>query len=157
MSENPPTNKLPAPGPLDEFARPDDADPFDQGTEPKPWYRKPALLIAWLASVVILIGLIVFGINELLHGEPSTTHAPKTTTSTTSTPTTTTSSTATTTTTPTTTTTTPSGTSPVAPPPQPTQQPTQQQTQQPTHHHHLPSVITIPGVPDPITVPPGLR
>jgi hypothetical protein len=160
MSENPPTNRLPTPGPPDESEQPENVDPFDQETEPTPWYRKPALLIAWLACVVILIGLIVFGIIELVHGEPSTGRVPKTTTSTT--PTTTTSTTSTTTTIPpTTTTTTPSSSTEVAPPAQqPTQQPTQQQTQQPTHHHHLPPlppVITIPQVPTVITVPPGLR
>lgn len=155
MKENPPTNQLPAPGRPDEFEQPENVDAFDQETEPTPWYRKPPLLIAWLASVVILIGLIVFGITELLRGEPSTTRLPKTTTSTTTTTpstTTTTPSTSAITTTPTTT-----GSSPEAPAPQ---QPTQQQTQQPSHHHHLPqlpSVITIPGVPNPITVPPGLR
>lgn len=154
MRENPPTNKLPAQVPPDGFEQPENVDPFDQDTEPTPWYRKPPLLIAWLASVVILIGLIVFGITELLRGEPSTTHVPNTTTSTTST-------TTPTSTTPTTTTTTPSGSSPEEPAPQqPTQGPTQQQTQQPSHRHHLPqlpSVITIPGVPNPVTVPPGLR
>jgi hypothetical protein len=160
-SENPPTNRLPTPGPADESGQPEDVDPFDQATEPTPWYRKPALLIAWLASVVILIGLIVFGIIELIQGEPGTSRIPKTTTSTTPTTTTSTTSTTTTTTAPTTTTTTGSSSSEVAPPaPQPTQQPTQQQTQQPTHHHHLPPlppVITIPQVPTVITVPPGLR
>jgi hypothetical protein len=159
MNENPPTNRLPTPGPPDEFEQPENVDPFDQETEPTPWYRKPALLIAWLASVLILIGLIVFGIIELIHGEPSTSRIPKTTTSTTTT--TTTTSTTTTTTPPTTTTTTASTGSPVEPPAQqPTQQPTQQQTQQPTHRHHLPQlppVITIPQVPTVITVPPGLR
>lgn len=152
MSENPPTNKLPAPGPDDEFEQPENVDPFDRETEPTPWYRKPPLLIAWLASVVVLIGLIVFGITELLRGEPSTTRQPTTPTSTTTSTTTTTPSTTATTTTPTT-----SGSSSESPAPQ---QPTQQQTQQPSHHHHLPqlpSVITIPGVPNPITVPPGLR
>lgn len=163
MSENPPTNRLPTPGPPDESEQPENVDPFDQETEPTPWYRKPALLIAWLACVVILIGLIVFGIIELVHGEPSTSRVPKTTTSTTPTTTTSTTSTTSTTTTipPTTTTTTPSSSTEVAPPAQqPTQQPTQQQTQQPTHHHHLPPlppVITIPQVPTVITVPPGLR
>lgn len=156
VSEQPPTGEIPSSGPPPEGFEPsDDADSFDRDAEPTPWYRKPAMLIAWLVSVVILIALIVFGIIELIHGE-TVSHVPKTTTSTTPT---------TTTTTPTTTTTTSSPGSSAEQPPaqQPTQQPTggqTQQTQQPTHHHHLPqlpSVITVPGVPNPVTVPPGLR
>jgi hypothetical protein len=159
-SEQPPTGEIPPAGPppnppegSEQFG---DVDPFDQDAEPTPWYRKPKMLIAWLISVVILIALIVFGIIELIHGQQTAPHVPKTTTPT---------STATTsTTTPTTTTTTTSSPSSSAEQP-PAQQPTQQQptggqTQQPTHHHHvpqLPSVITIPGRPNPITVPPGLR
>lgn len=161
-SEQPPTGEIPPvgfpPNPPEGFEQSGDVDPFDQEPEPTPWYRKPGMLIAWLVSVVILIALIVFGIIELIHGQ-TVGHVPKTTPSTTTT---------TTTTTPTTTTTTTSSPSTSAEQPpaqQPTQQPTQQQptggqTQQPTHHHHvpqLPSVITIPGVPNPVTVPPGLR
>jgi len=159
--EQPLTGEVPPPNPppnqTDEFEQFEHVDPFDQDAEPIPWYRKPRMLIAWLVSVVILLALIVFGIIELLHGAGGATHVPKSTTSTT--PTTTT------TTTPTTTTTTSAGTSPSTsaqqpPAQQPTQQPTGGQTQQPSHHHHmpqLPSVITIPGVPNPVTVPPGLR
>ena len=137
---------------------PGQADAFDDlESEPTPWYRKPPLLIAWLVFVVILLGLIAYGITELLKGGQGTSPTPSTS-STSSTTTTTT----TTTTTPTTTTTTPTTSSAVeAPAQQPTQQPTRQPTQQaPTHRHHLPelpSVITIPGVPTVITVPPGLR
>lgn len=154
----PPTGGIPPPGfppqPPHGFRRPEGVDPFDQEAEPRPWYRKPKMLIAWLVSVLILIGLIVFGIVELIGGDQSAGHVP---TSTSSTTTTTTTAPTTTTTTPT-----PSSSAEEQPPAQqPTQQqPTGQQTQQPTHHHHLPqlpSTITIPGVPTVITVPPGLR
>lgn len=137
--------------------QPPPGDPFDQESEPTPWYRKPVLLAAWLVFVLILIGLIIYGLMELLGGNQGGTRIPTTsTTSTTTTPTTT----------PTTaiTTTTPPSSSAVESPPvqqQPTQQPTRQPSQQaPTHRHHLPqlpSVITIPEVPTVITVPPGLR
>lgn len=135
----------------DASANPPEA--FDE-SEPTPWYRKPPLLIAWLVFVAILIGLIVYGITELLQGEQGTSPTPSTTRTGTTT--------SATTTTTTTTTTTPTTSSAVEPPAQqPTQQPTGQPTQQqPTHRHHLPqvpSVITIPGVPTVITVPPGLR
>ncbi|BBZ49811.1 hypothetical protein MHEI_15280 [Mycobacterium heidelbergense] len=140
-SDDPPTRFEPAESP----------DPFDEETEPTAWYRKPVGLIAWLVAVLILIALIVYGIIELIQGDQGTTHAPSTTPPTT---------TATTTTPPpsTTTTVTPPTSSAVEPP---AQQPTQQQPtqQQPTHHHHLPplpSVITVPGVPTAITLPPGL-
>lgn len=149
IAEQPPTGEIPPGG----FERPENFDPFDQDSEPTPWYRKRRMLIAWLASVVILIALIIFGIIELTQGGQS--HTPKSTTPTTS-------ATTTTTTTPTTTTTTSSPGSSAEQPPaqQPTQQLPRQQTQQPTHHHHLPQlppVITIPHVPTVITVPPGLR
>lgn len=155
--EQPPTGQVPSsgppPNPPEGSERAGDVDPFDQETEPTPWYRKPAMLIAWLISVVILIALIVFGITELIHGQQNVNHVPKSTTSTTSTTTTTTSTT--------TTTTTSSPSSEEPPAQQPTQQqPTGGQTQQPSHHHHLPQlppVITVPGVPNPVTVPPGLR
>ncbi|OBH30857.1 hypothetical protein A5692_18315 [Mycobacterium sp. E342] len=119
--------------------------------EPTPWYRKPPLLIAWLVFVVILIGLIAYGITELLKGGQGTSPTPSTSSTSSTTTTTTTTTPATTTTTPTTT------TAGEAPAQQPTREPSQQA---PTHHHHLPqvpSVITIPGVPTVITVPPGLR
>lgn len=161
VSEQPPTGQVPPagspPNPPAGFEQSDGGDAFDQETEPTPWYRKPAMLIAWLVSVIILIALIVFGVVELIHGE-TVSHVPKTTTSTTPT---------TTTTTPTTTTTATTTSSPSSsaeePPVQqqpPQQQPTGGQTQQPSHHHHLPQlppVITVPGVPNPVTVPPGLR
>jgi hypothetical protein len=163
VSEQPPTGEVPAPGPPPHppqgFEQPDGGDPFDQETEPTPWYRKPAMLIAWLVSVVVLIGLIVFGVVELLHGQTGS-HVPATTSTT---PTTTTTTTTTTPTTTTTATTTSSPGSSAQEPParQPTQQPTGGgQTQQPSHRHHLPQlppVITVPGVPNPVTVPPGLR
>ncbi|OBH50071.1 hypothetical protein A5686_14555 [Mycobacterium sp. E2479] len=161
-AEQPPTGQIPSsgrpPNPPEGFEQPGDVDPFDQEAEPTPWYRRPGMLVAWLVSVVILIALIVFGIIQLMHGQQSVNHNPKTTTSTTTT---------TTSTTPTTTTPTTAPSSAEEPPAQqptqqqpPQQQPTGGQTQQPSHHHHLPqlpSVITVPGVPNPVTVPPGLR
>lgn len=158
MSEQPPTGEVPPPSfpphPPPGFEQPQGVDPFDQETEPTPWYRKRGMLIAWVVSVVILIALIVFGLIELIQGDQSVSHVPKSTTSTT----TTTSAT----TTPTTTETSPSSSGEEQPPAQqPTQQqPTGGQTQQPSHRHHLPQlppVITIPQVPTVITVPPGLR
>jgi hypothetical protein len=151
----PPT--IPAPDPQDGLEQPEPVDPFDQETEPKPWYRKPAALLAWALAVTVLIALIVYGISELI-GEgrtPSNVPSSTTTTPSTTTPTTTQ------TTTETTPTTEPSTSSASEPPPQqPTQQPPRQQTQQPSHRHHLPplpSVITIPEVPTVITLPPGLH
>jgi hypothetical protein len=143
--------------PPDQQRPPESLDPLDQETEPTPWYRKPAGLIAWIIAVAILIGLIVYGIMELIGGGEGTTYTP----STSATPTTTT------TTPPAATNTEPSTTPPsssaVEPPAQqPTQEPTLQPTQQqPTHRRHLPlpripSVITIPGMPNPVTLPPGL-
>lgn len=130
-------------------------DPFDDEPQPTPWYRRPVLLIAWLVVVLVLIGLIVFGLTELLRGQPATGHTPSTTTSTS------TSTTESTTPTTTATTTEPTTSDTGQPSPQrPSQQPTNQSTQQPSHRHHLPPlppVITIPQVPTVITVPPGLR
>ena len=149
----PPPDSPPAETPPEEDESPLFVDPLEEA-EPTPWYRKPAALAGWIAAVLILLGLIVFGLMELMHGEQGTSHTPSTSTSTT--PSTTT------TTTPTTTTTTsasPSSSAVEPPAQQPTQQPTRQPAQQPTHHHHLPrlpSTITIPGVPNPITLPPGL-
>jgi hypothetical protein len=135
---------------------PEPPDPL-QETEPTPWYRKPAGIIGWIIAVSILIGLIVYGIMELIGGGEGTTYAP----STSATPTT-----ITTTTPPAATTSEPSTMPPTSsaaePPAQaPTQEPTGQPTQQPTHRRHLPlprlpSVITIPGMPNPVTLPPGL-
>ncbi len=148
---DPPTSGQAPLNPPGGFEQPEAFDALE--TEPTPWYRKPPLLIAWLVFVAILIGLIVYGVTELLHGEQGSNPTPSTSR---------TSTTTTTTTTPTTTTTTPTTSSAgEAPAQQPTQRPTRQPSQQqPTHRHHLPqipSVITIPGIPTAITVPPGLR
>ncbi|OBH90193.1 hypothetical protein [Mycobacterium sp. E2733] len=147
-----PTSGEPVLNPPDGSEQPEAFD--GQESEPTPWYRKPPLLIAWLVFVAILIALIVYGVTQLLQGGQGTSPSPSTSS--------TTATTTTTTTAPTTTTTTPTTSSAVeAPAQQPTQQPTRPPSQQePTHKHHLPqvpSVITIPGVPTPITVPPGLR
>ena len=142
----------------DQQAPPGPHDPFDRETEPSPWYRRPAGLIGWIIAVLILIGLIAYGIMELIEGGEGTSPAPSIsstpTTSTTTPPTSATSTTAEPTTTP------PTSSAVEPPAQQPTQQPTHQPTQQqPTHRRHLPqipSVITIPGMPNPVTLPPGL-
>jgi hypothetical protein len=136
----------------------DDSDAL--GTEPTPWYRKPVNLIVWAVMVLILIGLIIYGIVELIGGDQGTGNTPSSTTTTT--PTTTFPSTTTTSESPPSSTSTsepPStGTTLAPPPPQPTNQPTHQPTHPPSTHHHLPplpSVITIPGGPV-VTLPPDL-
>jgi hypothetical protein len=126
----------------------------DPETEPTPWYRKPVNLIIWAVAVLILIGLIVYGIIELIGGDQGTGNTPSSTTTTT--PTTTAPSTTATSSSPPATTTPPPTSTPVeSPPPQPTHQPTQPPSS--THHHlpPLPSVITIPGGPV-VTLPPDL-
>lgn len=154
--DEPPPHGEPPPEAPDQAGQPEGPDFFDRDDEPTPWYRRPAMLIGWIVLVLILTGLIAFGIVELIHGDQGTGNAPSTST------TSATSSTETTTTTPTTpteTTTTPTSSSAAAPPPQPTQPHTQQPAQPPPHHHHLPhlpSVITIPEIPTVITLPPGL-
>jgi hypothetical protein len=130
----------------------DDSD--DPETEPTPWYRKPVNLIIWAVAVLILIGLIIYGIVELIGGDQGTGNTPSSTTTTT--PTTTAPSTTATSSSPPATTTPPPTSTPVeSPPPQPTHQPTQPPSS--THHHlpPLPSVITIPGGPV-VTLPPDL-
>ncbi len=160
-----PAGQPPAAAGPGQPAPPYSPEPFDQETEPKPWYRRPAGIIAWVVAVLILIGLIAYGITQLIQGGQGTSpSSPSTSTSTTPT------TTPTTTTPPSSETTSSSETptsSAVEPPAQqPTQQPTQLPTRQPTQppptrRHHLPfgipSVITIPGIPTPITLPPGLR
>ncbi len=155
-AEGPPVSALAETPP--DYESPLFVDPLDEAG-PTPWYRKPAALAGWIVAVLVLIGLIVFGVLQLLEGEQGTSHTPSTSTA---------PSTTTTTTPPTTSSTAPSPSSSAPPtssavePPaqQPGQQPTRQQpTQQPTHRHHmpqLPSVITIPEVPTVITLPPGL-
>lgn len=122
-------------------------DPFDEDTEPTPWYRKPVGLIIWGLSVAILIALIVYGIIELI-GDQGTSNAPKTTTTTPHSTTTMTTTTTTTTSPPSATTTTepPTSSAVESPEPQPTHQPTQQQ---PTRRHHWPSWLptTVPAIP----------
>jgi len=152
-----PPHGEPAPEAPNQGEQPEGPDFFDRDDEPTPWYRRPAMLIGWIVLVLILVGLIAFGIVELIHGDQGTGNAPST--STTSATSTTDTTTTTTPTTPTETTTTATTSSAAAPPPQPTRQPTQQPAQPPPHHHHLPhlpSVITIPEVPTVITLPPGL-
>jgi hypothetical protein len=132
------------PNPSDPYAP---QDPSGQGKPPKPWYRKPVLLVLWALLVLALIGAMVFGLGKLLGvDEENNTPSPSpTTTTTTTTAPTTTSGTTTTTTPPTTTGTTESTTAP--PPtstsvqPAPTQQPTNGPTRTPHHPHlpHLPS------------------
>lgn len=141
--------------PTDQF------EPYDPETEFKPWYRKPVPLIGWSLVVAILIALIIYGIVQLI-GEnqgtvrtPHTTTAPATSTTAPITTTTPTPAITTTTTVPPATTAPPATNPPVQPPRQTTQAP-------PPHHPHLPPlpplppVITIPGVPTTITLPPNL-
>lgn len=159
-----PPNAPPPAGPPTEEAWPAESrDPFDEETEPTPWYRRPAGIIAWVLAVLVLIALIVYGLMELIGGDQGTGHTPSTSTtapSTTSTTSTTVPPTTTTTAEPSTTTEAPTSSAAEPPAQQPTHQPTRQPTQQPpTHRHHLPqlpSVITIPEVPTVITLPPGL-
>jgi hypothetical protein len=151
----PPPTTPPAPEQLDP---PEFFDPLDEDAEFTPWYRKPEVLIGWGLFVAILIGIIVYGILQLIHGNNGTTETPSTSTTISSTTAGTTSPpTTATTTTPTTEPPTSSAIQPPAHQPTQQRQPTQQQ---PTHRHHLPqlpSVITIPEVPTVITVPPELR
>ena len=142
---DPPADEAPpAPIPPDQS---EITEPLDEKTEPAAWYRKPVVLILWALLVLVLIGLIVYGLGELISGGEGTAPAPSTTTTTTTAPS---SSTTTPTTTPpasTTTPTTPPTSTAVQPPPT-QQQPTQEPTQK--HHPHLPPlppVITIPGGP----------
>ena len=152
VDPEPISTPTPPPAP-EQFEDPEFLDPLDQEAEFTAWYRKPVVLIGWGLFVAVLIGLIVYGIIELIHGGNGTSNNPSTSTTIPSTTTsTTTPATTTITTTPTTA---PPTSSAVQPPAQ--QPPTQQQ---PTHRHHLPqlpSVITIPEVPTVITVPPELR
>ncbi|WP_204081216.1 hypothetical protein [Mycobacterium riyadhense] len=154
----------PPPGPppdeLSQFPT-DQFEPYHPETEFKPWYRKPVPLIGWSLVVAILIALIIYGIVQLIGENQGTGRTPHTTTP----PVTSTTTTPITTTTPTPTTTVPPATTappatnpPVQPPRQTTQAP-------PPHHPHLPplpplpplpSVITLPGVPTTITLPPNL-
>ncbi|SOX51858.1 hypothetical protein MAAFP003_520, partial [Mycobacterium ahvazicum] len=123
-------------------------DPFDEDTEPTPWYRKPVGLIIWGLSVLILIALIVYGIIELI-GDQGTSNTPSTHTTTTTTPTTTPTTTSTATTT--TTTSPPSATTTTEPPTSgPVESPAPQPTrQEPTRRRHWPSWLptTIPAIP----------
>jgi cell division septation protein DedD len=145
----PPANEPPPPGEPPPPAGDPQLDPFGEDAEPIAWYRRPVVLIVWALTVLILIGLIVFGITQLV-GDQGTTTNPKTTTTTPTTTSTTTTTPSTTSTTPTTTPTTTETTVPTEssqrPEPQPTQQPTRQE---PTRRHHWPSWLptTVPAIP----------
>jgi hypothetical protein len=154
---DPPVDEAPpAPIPPDQSETP---EPLEEETEPAAWYRKPVPLILWALLVLVLIGLIVYGLGELIEGGEGTAPAPSTTTTTTTAPS------SSTTTTPTTTPPASSATPTTAPtstaiePPPVQQQPTQEPKQEPTQKHHphlppLPPVITIPGGPT-VTLPFG--
>lgn len=143
----PPPLDQPGPPPAPDELGPQPPDPFDAETEPTAWYRRPLVLLGWGLMVLILIGLIIFGIIELVadQGETST---PKTTT-TTPQPTTSTTSMTTATTTPPTTATTATTTTAAPTTSSVVQPPAQQPTQQPTHRHHWPSWLptTLPALP----------
>ena len=85
-----PPPAAPAPEATDRFRQPESGDYFDQDAEPTPWYRRPVMLIGWIAFVLILIALIVYGIIELIHGDQGTSRTPSTTSTTSTTTTTTT-------------------------------------------------------------------
>lgn len=149
----PPPLDQPGPPPAPDELGPQPPDPFDAETEPTAWYRRPVVLLGWGLMVLILIGLIIFGIIELVadQGETST---PKTTTTTPQPTTSTTSMTTATTTPPTTSTTATTATTATTTTAAPTtssvvQPPAQQPTQQPTHRHHWPSWLptTLPALP----------
>ncbi|OBA61207.1 hypothetical protein A5647_11465 [Mycobacterium sp. 1100029.7] len=146
MGDRPPADEPP---PVRDEGQQPPLDPVENENEPTAWYRRPAGLILWALSVLILIALIVYGIIELV-GDQGTTSNPKTTTTTSQTPPTTTTTTTTATTPPSssaTTTSTEPGTSTEAPEPQPTRQTAPQP--QPTHRHHWPSWLptTVPALP----------
>jgi hypothetical protein len=131
------------------------SEALEEKTEPAAWYRKPVVLIVWALIVLVLMGLIVYGLGELIEGGEGTAPAPSTTTtapsSSTSAPTTTPPASSTTPTT--------APTSTAIEPPPIQQQPTQEPKQEPTQKHHphlppLPPVITIPGGPT-VTLPFG--
>jgi len=82
----------------------------DEPPEPVPGWRKPIALVGWALLIAVLIGLIVWGALELMHGSGATPPATTTTSTTATTAPTTTSSTAPTTTSTTTTTSAPTGT-----------------------------------------------
>lgn len=146
----PPPLDQPGPPPAPDELGPQPPDPFDAETEPTAWYRRPVVLLGWGLMVLILIGLIIFGIIELVadQGETST---PKTTTTTPQPTTSTTSMTTATTTPPTTSTTATTATTTTAAPTTSSvvQPPAQQPPQQPTHRHHWPSWLptTLPALP----------
>ncbi|OQZ88447.1 hypothetical protein BST11_22770 [Mycobacterium alsense] len=160
----PPPGGAPPPAaetPPEQVEPPEAFDAFGAEPEPTPWYRRPAGIIAWVVAVLTLLALIVYGLMQLIQGGQGTGPAPSTSSTTPATTTPTSSAPSATTTPQTTPSSEPPTSSAVEPPAQqPTQQPTQRPTQQPTHRHHLPPlppVITIPGVPNPVTLPPGLR
>jgi hypothetical protein len=133
--------------------------------EPIPGWRKPIALVGWGVLIAVLVGLIIWGIIQLVQDPPASAPVTTTTPKTTTTPTTT--------------------AAPVVPP---TQRPMhgesttlttpttdtatiglahfQHRHRTPTNNSpspealpHLPSVITLPslpGLPTEITLPPGL-
>jgi hypothetical protein len=148
----------------------DNYGPEPEPDAPIPGWRKPIALVGWGVLIAILLGLIIWGIGQLVDGaapqEPATTIAPTITSKTSKTPTTPRSSAA-----------------PVAPPTHHSDEqtttattpgtdapsastensgvPTTTSTPSPGAFRlpQLPSVITLPslpGLPTEITLPPGL-
>jgi cell division septation protein DedD len=117
--------------------------------EPIPGWLKPITLVGWGVLIAILIGLIVWGIIQLVQGPPPP--APVTTPMATTTPTTTT-----------TTTTTPNmdtSTTSAAPTSSTDTGTPTNSSPSPGAFPHLPSVITLPSLPElptAITLPTGL-
>jgi hypothetical protein len=147
----PPGEEVPS-VPSDRSDQPGAPEPLDGESEHAAWYRKPVVLIVWAVVVLILIGLIIYGLGELVGGDQGTSPSPSPTTGTTETTTTTTttpSSTTETSTTPPP----PASTTPTTPAYGPGTEPPAQSP--PQRHHHLPqlpSVITIPRGPT-VTLP----
>lgn len=128
---------------VDDLSRGANDDPFASAETSSPWFLKPGVLALWGVTVVILLGIIVYGLVILATGNggggPATTRPSATTThSTTPARTTTPSSTVPTTTAPS-----PETTLQPAPP-----QTTQPWTQQPPRRHWWNgNVPPIPGLP----------
>ena len=138
---------------------------------PTPWFRRRSVLIAWMALIVAMLALVIWGIIQLTSRGPGGSTTPGTSSSSTTTSSTTSSSessssesSSTTSSTSSSATNEPGHPAPPAAPPRGPQQPAPEGPE-PTHHHHLPplpSTITIPPVPKfpelptIITLPPHL-
>ncbi|OBG20973.1 hypothetical protein A5764_14300 [Mycobacterium sp. 852002-51057_SCH5723018] len=114
--------------------------------EDVPGWRKPIALVGWGVLIAFLVGVIVWGVNQLVHDRATPTAVTTTTTA----PPATTATTTTATTTPSSTDSTNPSTTPT------TTIDTATTTKAPSRgaFPHMPSVITLPSLPA-ITLPPG--